>query len=151
VVAALVVGGCLVLRPSGPVPRGLRDAADLAEDPARRASLHLAARAEDARVRGDVDAGRALAEQALSLDGENPYAYLVLARNLADTGDRAGARRAALLAEGRFEAEEPWNRPWMEQTRALLEELREDPVAGPPAWDTAPPGTPIGPVIETER
>jgi hypothetical protein len=134
ILVAVLVGAC-VTSPPHPIPGRLREAADLATDPARRASLQFTARAEDARIRSDLGTGQALAGRALRLDGQNPYAYLVLARVLADMGDYAEALRTALIAEERFAAEEPWNEPWQERTAALIERLRRESVAPSPAFD----------------
>ena len=120
--ALLWVAWVGVLRPSSG-PEGLRAVAERTPDPTRRASIHLAARAEDARLRGDLEAARVRAEQALRLDGRNPYAYLVLAEVLAETGDREAALRAVLEAEAGFRVEGVTARHWCERAVRLREDL----------------------------
>jgi tetratricopeptide (TPR) repeat protein len=102
---------------------GLRAVAERNPDPTRRASIHLAASAENARLRGDPEGARAWAEQALRLDGRNPYAYLVLAEVLAETGEREAALRAVLEAEAGFQAEGLAGRHWRKRTARLRDAL----------------------------
>ena len=96
---ALGIAGCAGLFHRAPPPPGdIWEAAERAEAPERRASTEMAARAENARLRGERGAARGLAEGALRIDSRNPYAYLVLARILADLGvalpvGRGGSRR----------------------------------------------------------
>jgi tetratricopeptide (TPR) repeat protein len=97
--------------------------AERTADPTRRASIHLSARAEDARLRGDLEEARVRAEQALRLDGRNPYAYLVLAEALADAGEREPALRAVLEAEAGFRAEGLAARHWRARAIRLRERL----------------------------
>ena len=155
VVFALLIGllsvGCAGLwqpRPRGPAD--LMEAADLAADAERRASIRLAAQAEDARLRGEPATAQVLAESALRLDGRNPYAYLVLARALADAGDRESALEAATEAETRFLAEEPSNTLWRGTAARLREELAGS-VAPAPGGPPGPPGRRLDPVLESGR
>lgn len=126
----------MALPPSLPdTPEGIRSQADRSEDPARRASLHLTARAESARLHADSDAAQTLAEQALSVDPRNPWAYLVLARTLAEVGSREEALESAFEAERLFRGEEPRDPAWIERAetlRAALEQQSPSPIS--PRW-----------------
>ena len=108
----------------------------------RRASIHLAAYAEEARLHGETDVARARAEQALGLDQRNPYAYLVLARTLSDTGERRSALKMTREAEELFRAEQPAS-VWTERATRLREALEIQ--VGPQPL----PGTSALPVIES--
>ena len=148
----LGIAGCAGLFHRAPPPPGdIWEAAERAEAPERRASTEMAARAENARLRGERGAARGLAEGALRIDSRNPYAYLVLARILADLGDRPGALRAASEAEARFRAEEPRNALWRERAARLHEDLERAPArasgAAPGPLDR--PGRRLDPVLES--
>jgi predicted Zn-dependent protease len=140
--------GCAGTRPDAPTD--LWEAADAGPSAERRASTRMAARAESERVGGQASAARMLAEGALRLDSRNPYAYLVLARALADLGDRNAALEASTEAEARFRAEQPWNTLWQERAYQLREALEEDAPAVPlPTGPVAPPGRRLDPVLES--
>lgn len=141
--AGLLLAACVTAPlglPDG--PDAMRLEADRAGSPVRRASIHLAAYAEEARLHGDTEVARDRAEQALGLDQRNPYAYLVLARTLSDTGDRRGALKMAREAEELFRAEQPGS-GWTERAASLREALESE-------TDPRPlPGTGSLPVIES--
>jgi Tfp pilus assembly protein PilF len=141
--AGLFLTAC-VTAPTGPPdgPDAMRLEAERASTSSRRASIHLAAYAEEARLHGETDVARGRAEQALSLDQRNPYAYLVLARTLSDTGERRGALKMAREAEELFRAEQPRS-VWTERATRLREALEPD--VGPEPL----PGTGSLPVIES--
>jgi Flp pilus assembly protein TadD len=136
-VSSLVVACLGALRPTAG-PEGLREIAEGTTDPTRRASIHLAALAEDARLNGDVEGARATAEKALRLDGRNPYAYCVLAEVLADAGEPEAALRAVTESEARFRAEEPGNRAWRRRAVRLRESLEEEQGDSTPGSIEAP-------------
>jgi Tfp pilus assembly protein PilF len=125
--AAVLLGlaACVLPPPSTDTPLSIEARAELEPHPARRASIHLAAKAEDARLQGDSEAARKLAEQALSVDQRNPYAYLVLARTLAELGDWRGAYDSASEAERLFLAEEPGDPAWLERATRLREAIEQ--------------------------
>ncbi len=90
-------------------PADLWEAAETASTAERRASIQMAARAEDERVRGEAGSARTLAEGALRLDSRNPYAYLVLARCEADLGNGTSIELATLTNDSGFAA---YATPW---------------------------------------
>jgi hypothetical protein len=136
--AASLCLGCLgALRPT-PRAEGLREIAARTADPIRRASIHKAALAEDARIRGELEAARTEAEEALRLDGRNPYAYYVLAEVLSDVGEPRAALRAVTESEARFRAEEPGNRAWRRRAERLRESLEHDSGDPTPGSSEAP-------------
>jgi Tfp pilus assembly protein PilF len=141
----LLLAACVTV-PTGPPdgPDAMRLEADRASTSARRASIHLAAYAEEARLHGETDVARDRAEQALSVDPRNPYAYLVLARTLSDTGENGAALKMVREAEKRFLAEQPRS-VWTERATRLREELESGAGAQPL------PGTGSLPVIESRR
>ncbi len=129
-------------------PADLWEAAETASTAERRASIRMAARAEDERVRGEAGSARTLAEGALRLDSRNPYAYLVLARCQADLGNRGAALAAAAEAQGRFRAEEPWNHTWQDRAARLTDDLESRP-ARPTPTGRGVPGRRLDPVLES--
>ena len=151
-VLALVVACATAPPPTPDGPEGLRAAADLDSDPRRRASTLLAARAEEARIHGEAEAARSGAESALRLDSRNPYAYLVLARTLAEVGDRDGALRMAAEAETRFRSEpgthEATTGIWVVRATRLRQALEKRVPPVPPYG--AMPGTGPDSVIEPD-
>lgn len=80
--------GCVVLGPLA-VPGGGLRLSELASegDAARRASMRLTLNGLDEDAAGEFDQARASFEQALRVDGQNPYAYLALARHYAEGPD----------------------------------------------------------------
>ena len=151
--ALLLVGllgpGCALLgKPEPRPPADLWEAAERASTAERRASIRMAARAEDERGRGEAGSARTLAEGALRLDSRNPYAYLVLARCEADLGNRGAALAAAAEAQGRFHAEEPWNHAWQDRAARLTDDLKSRPERPPPTRGAAP-GRRLDPLLES--
>jgi tetratricopeptide (TPR) repeat protein len=80
--------GCAVLG-SLAVPGGALRLTELVNegDAARRASMRLTLKGLDEDTAGQFDQARASFEQALRVDGLNPYAYLALARHYAEGPD----------------------------------------------------------------
>ncbi len=150
---ALLLVACIVRPdPGSALPEALRTEAERSLDTRRSASLHLAARAEEARRRYEARAAEGFAEQAVRLDG-NPYAYLVLALALADLQDREGSRRALREAEEGFSAGEASAR-WSARAARLRGSLEAPDSEG--SRETylpggGVPGRGVGPVIETDR
>ncbi len=147
----LLSPGCALFgKPEPRPPADLWEAAETASTAERRASIRMAARAEDERIRGEAGSARALAEGALRLDSRNPYAYLVLARCQADLGNRGAALAAAAEAQGRFHAEEPWNQTWQDRAARLTDDLESRP-ARPRPTGGGVPGRRLDPVLESGR
>ncbi|MFQ5697519.1 MAG: hypothetical protein ACE5IL_04450 [Myxococcota bacterium] len=109
---------CLLGSGAGRGPLTLADAAERAQDPARRASMRLVQAASAALHRDDPEGARSLAERALRVDGVNPYAYLVLGEAEAAVGDADLALANLDRAEGLLAAREPESRLF--RARALL-------------------------------
>ena len=74
-------------------------------DAPRRASMQLVAAGLDADLSGDSHRALGLYERAIGVDPNNPYAYLVLARHLAERGDLVRADSFIERAELLFESE----------------------------------------------
>ena len=150
---ALLLVACLIGPDPGSVlPEALRTEAERSLDARRSASLHLAARAEEARLRYEPRAAQDFAELAVGLDG-NPYAYLVLALALADLQDREGSRRALREAEEGFAAGGASAR-WSALAARLRGSLEASDSRGSPETylpGGGVPGRGVGPVIETDR
>lgn len=93
-------------RRSGAEISALRVSDHLADgDAARRASMQLVARGLDADLSGDFHRALGQYERAIGVDANNPYAYLALARHLAETGDTLRAELFLERAELLFASE----------------------------------------------
>lgn len=93
--ALALLAGCATRPPSGAEP--LRLSQVQSDDPARRASLRLCMNGLDADAQGRHAAAQGDYERAIQVDPNNPYAYLVLARQSVETGD--GQRALSYLSQ----------------------------------------------------
>ena len=124
--ALLLVLGCVAAGPpKGPID--LASAAELAEPGTPRASIHLVARAERAMEQGALGRARELASRAVRIDGQNPYAYLLLGEVAGASGEHETALRYLQQAGLLFRGTDPLNEVWLARTlrleACLLEQL----------------------------
>jgi tetratricopeptide (TPR) repeat protein len=107
---AVFSAGCALIGPMA-VPGGSLRLSELVKegDAARRASMRLTLEGLDEDATGSPDQARASFEQALRVDGLNPYAYLALARHYADGAEPERAEaylqqtESLLIAQGKLD------------------------------------------------
>ena len=109
-------------------PLTLEAAAASAPEGPRRASLYELLKASEALEHGELESARAMASRALRIDGQNPYAYFVLAQVAVEARDPETALRHLDQAEVLFVAVEPRNTRWPARVVDLKAQLvDEDP------------------------
>lgn len=142
--AALACGG----RATGPPAEPLRlSQLDVADDPARRASLRLCLSGLEADAQGRRASALGQYERAIQVDPTNPYAYLALARHEVEDGDPQRALQYLDQAQMLLSAEGPLS-PGAEANLAGLRgtarialgqdggpQLREARRLAPDVWD----------------
>ena len=103
----ILLPGCAGFAPqSNSISAPLRISNHLYEgDAPRRASMQLVAAGLDADLSGDSHRALGQYERAISVDPNNPYAYLALARYLAEVGHFARADSILQRAELLFESQ----------------------------------------------
>ena len=107
--AAALLAGCAAGTPSIFSPQAeplrLHEIADQG-DAARRASQRLVLQGLASDAKGDARVGRRNYERALTVDPNNPFAYLALARQAVESGDAASALESLEQAELLLDAED---------------------------------------------
>ncbi len=125
IISLLLAAGCVV-PPTVQGPRSLGEAAAMAPEGPRRASIHLVQEAERALARGEIEAAHGIAARALRVDQSNPYAYYVLTRIARAEGDRGAAERDLDQALRLLELQEPQNLRWRGRMLRLRAGLLSD-------------------------
>ena len=126
ILGLVLLGGCV--HPRGVGPRGpttYQEAAALAPEGERRASIHLVARADRALADGSLGTARDLASRAIRIDGQNPYAYLLLGEVGAASGEYQAALRYLEQAKILFGLANPPSELWISRVLRLMADLLE--------------------------
>jgi tetratricopeptide (TPR) repeat protein len=127
ILGLVLLGGCVHPRAVGSRgPTTLEEAAALAPEGERRASIHLVARADRALADGSLGTARDLASRAIRIDGQNPYAYLLLGEVGAASGEYQAALRYLEQAKLLFEMTDPPSEIWISRVLRLMADLLEE-------------------------